>query len=779
MREREQFDLIVSSLEELFSIPPQDRTVSPQDIVAERTRNCVNLTSAELTFMYSCVSGLARLEKLCDDVFKGYCRYCHRVKKTDHCAMLLMAFMMIFKYREIGGTKIREMFSFATDIGCVTEYLDYLLNIDAVMSTAHPLWLQSYDISFIDSVVLKNLQDIQFDAQRDVLAWLRARAEITAPILHHSNSGQHLDASISSQEKERYSKTFPPQSSLGIASGKKTVKDLNRAANVNQRNGIDHQLTVRLSDSSPQGEGNYGFPFLPSSSLFPPDVPLESQLRQDLYAEKGNISTGDPRIFSANGKLKLPPHGVREMEHTYGLPKKDPIPVLLPPLPYPKKPLTKPIGFSFHQREQSSSLSRARDTREEKRAVGAPSDKEVSMTECKVIEAGVRNNSLHLERPNPLRNKDPGEPPKTNAATLLREAYVYEKRRKNEKETLDEMERAPVDFKSFDRWKEREILKEMHQKEMNLLERHAAALEEENMAQEKRKEALEKRIKQAKKEREKKSKDEERKAKIKMRELELQKQNIRYTNECNSILRSTALEKTMHRKAEARTELKQELLRRKEEADEKEEVAKLERKEIISDIKKIRERAKQHRIKRADDNRMAAWEKPKLHELYLESMSIMELRNELKILREISQQENEERRQMIREKRRRLIEKKEELFLLCQKERKRAKDVHEAATAVLKDEQDAAKAANNAIEVNHMMVLHDKLEAKRMQHRDSLAKLREMERQHRNKVLLRAEDYFGKEQHRMEQEERAYIKRVNAAQAEYAELSPHHPSYYS
>lgn len=772
MKDREIFDLIVSSLEAFFAIPSQDRTISPQGIVAERTQSCAtNLNSAELAFIHSCVTAFVRLVKLCDGAFKGYCRYCHRIKKSDRYPMLFIAYIIIFKYRDVGGIKVREMFFNCTDSWCITEYLDYLLNIDAVMSTAYPIWMQSYDISFLDSVVLKNLKEIQLDARRDVVAWFRARTEMAGPIAHHPGSGLCYDKNTSSQVEGGNLKTFSPQDSSVRATRKKEVKVPTHSETASGRGGGSNLLPVPFSTSSQQCEAVHSFPLLPSSSFFPPDALTEERQGKNVYKDEEGAKLRDPRLFSENGRLKLPPYEVREMQHTFGLPRKSPIPVLPPPLPYTRKKPTKPVGFRFHQRERSSSApSRIYDTRNVSLPLVASSGQDVGKKGSRERGVEQSNTSPPRRKKYSPESKELGKPPKTNAAALLREAHMYEKRKKSEEKTFDEMEIFPVDFKSYDRWKEQEKLKEIQQKEINLIERHVNTLKEEAKAQEKKKEEAERRMKRAKEEREKKKRDEERKAKIKQRELEGQKDNIMYMREANALLRHAAKEKTIRKKVESRMEVKQEFLKRKEEAEEKEEAIILERAEIISEIRKTRERAREQRIVWGNSNRMAAWEKPKLHEQFLESMSIMELREELEIARENSRAENESRREMIIEKRKEENRKKEELSLLCQKERKKAREAREAATAALEKNRDVVKAVYDAIEEDHMMALHDKLKLKRAQHREALGHLREMERQHRNKVLLRAEDYFGKEQQRMEQEERMHIKRVNVAQAEYAEL---------
>lgn len=775
MKERELFSTMVSSMEDFFAIPSQDRTASPQDMVTERAKKSFShLTSADLTFLYSCASGFVRLVKLCDGAFKGYCRYCHRMKKSDRYAMLFMAYIMIFKYREVGGGKVREMFFNSTDNWCIAEYLDYLLNIDAVMSSAYPLWLQSYDLSFLESVVLKNLRDIQFDALRDVVEWFRARVELASPMTHHTGAGLHHNEGISTHGVGGGMKSFPPVDSSCIVSGTR-VRGHPNGSDVacGGDDGASGTLLVPMAfPASPsQGEVAYPFPLLPSSSLFPPDMLQEKHQRESLYKSEEESKVGDPRLFSVNGKLKLPPYEVREMEHTYGLPRKSPIPVLPSPLPHSRKKPTKPIGFHFHEREQNSSApGQISGTRKEAFPMASFTIADMKKKETGDLGGGHSKPALRPEKKYSLRSKEDPKPPKTNTAALLREAHMYKKRKKSEERVLDEMEIFPVDFKSYDRWKEQEKLNEIQQREINLIERHVAALEEEAKALEKKKEESERRMKRAKEEREKKKRDEERKAKIRQRELEGQKHNILCMKESNALLCHAAKEKTMRKKVEARMEVKQEFLKRKEEAEEKEEAINIERAEIISEIRRIRERAKKQRIEWRNSNRMTAWEKPKLHEQFLESMSIMELREELEIAQENSRIENQERRHLIIEKRGEEKRKKEELSILCQEQRKKAREAREAATAALERNRDVVKAVYSAIEADHMMALHDKLNIKRAQHREALAQLREMERQHRNKVLLRAEDYFGREQQRMEQEERTHIKRVNAAQAEYAEL---------
>lgn len=747
MKERELWDLTIETLEEFYGKPLEERTIPPEDLAEQVLQSCLSVTREELVFVRECASGLTRFEKLCEGTLAGYCQYYHRHKKSSYYSMLLMAYIMIFRYREIGGHKIRELFLHSTNIGCIAEYLEYILNEEALKATAVPLWLQSYDIGFINSVVLESIRDINAEAKKDVLEYFQNRPEVRLAASPNNHLKRSSPLSQVCSSPPALSNSRGPSNFLG-----------DEVASNRSGHGFEKALTT-FDSHSPTRERSVVIEANTCTTLLDP-VPEKTEEKKEYPSSATRLNNlhqeaANSRVLTATGRLQLPPKEVRDMELVLPEPKAPPVPVDAPPVVTSKLRLTKPIGFHFHQREKEMSHRQSSLTN-----ATIPSPLKVSHS-----ESGTELRKAHVYvPPKPLEKPLP-----TTTSTLLREATTYQSKKKKEIETLKDMEAFPHDISGYDRWKAKQMLQEEQQREIKIIERHLEALKTEENVRQMREAQKEKRQEIIQEEKEKRKAKSEREARIRERERENQKNAVQLVKEKNKALRSAAVEKCLSQKIEARNGIKQALSKLKEEGQEREEAEKAERAKVIQKIKQFQDRSRQKQIEVAERKRGSIYERPNFSENEYGTMSIAELRDELERVRDRFKEEEEERRQLILSHREAQQRKKENVAALCAAEREKSRKAREELKVAKEKSRQEVKAYREAVECNMMMDLHQRLEVKREKQREELARLREMERQHSNEVLLRTESAYSKEHRHHEQEERCHSKRVAAAQAYYAD----------
>ncbi|CAD2214682.1 hypothetical protein, conserved [Angomonas deanei] len=118
--------------------------------------------------------------------------------------MYLMAYLLVFRYHELGYDKIRKLFNAAGIAPRIAEYVEFLLNDKAVRSSAVPLWLHSYDREFLEESVLAPLQEIAPEATVEVVEWFQNKGlpQVAQPIVSEENPTRDV--------KKRKEKNKPP-----------------------------------------------------------------------------------------------------------------------------------------------------------------------------------------------------------------------------------------------------------------------------------------------------------------------------------------------------------------------------------------------------------------------------------------------------------------------------------------------------------------------------------------------------------------------------------------
>ncbi|CAJ1992820.1 hypothetical protein conserved [Leishmania donovani] len=179
------------------------------DTVAGELVPYPHLSSEETTFVRNCAFNLSRFAALCEGAFQGY-RDCYKRNSTYRPSMYLVAYLLIFQYRALGGATVREMFKGSMPTPRLCEFVEFLLLSESVSRYAVPLWRAVYDDSFIQHHVLAPLSSITEDATHDVLEWFRRQPSQSATAV----ACPPAEEAAALGTKHR---TFPPSSSAAAS----------------------------------------------------------------------------------------------------------------------------------------------------------------------------------------------------------------------------------------------------------------------------------------------------------------------------------------------------------------------------------------------------------------------------------------------------------------------------------------------------------------------------------------------------------------------------------
>lgn len=150
-----------------------------EDAVEAELVRYPSLTSEEATLARHCAFNLARFSALCSGAFQGY-RACYKRNGGYKAPMYLVAYLLIFQYRTLGGSTVREMLEGCMPTLRLCEFVEFLLNAEAVAAHAVPLWRAVYDDPFLQRHVLSALSAIASEATHDVVEWFRGQPTLSA-----------------------------------------------------------------------------------------------------------------------------------------------------------------------------------------------------------------------------------------------------------------------------------------------------------------------------------------------------------------------------------------------------------------------------------------------------------------------------------------------------------------------------------------------------------------------------------------------------------------------
>ncbi len=170
MRHRELWVLVVDILESYFTrvkLTSNVTTLPPEDHLEEHLQDEGPLSANEASFVRQCVLGVIRHQPAVDGALCGFCDALKR-NKQDRLSMYLIAYLMIFRYDELGGRFIRSLIDQSTSNIRLAEYLGYLLDRDMLEKFGVPHWTLHYDDVYVREFLIGNLMKKRQEASREV-----------------------------------------------------------------------------------------------------------------------------------------------------------------------------------------------------------------------------------------------------------------------------------------------------------------------------------------------------------------------------------------------------------------------------------------------------------------------------------------------------------------------------------------------------------------------------------------------------------------------------------
>ncbi|KAG5466599.1 hypothetical protein LSCM1_00764 [Leishmania martiniquensis] len=146
-----------------------------ENAVASQLVQYPHLSTEEVTLVRNCAFSLARFASVCEGALQGY-RACYKHNGAHRTSMYLVAYLLIFQYRALGGATVREMLEGSMPAPRLCEFVEFLLSGEAVERYAVPLWRMVYDDSFIQQYIVAPLASVAPEATRDIVKWLRGQS---------------------------------------------------------------------------------------------------------------------------------------------------------------------------------------------------------------------------------------------------------------------------------------------------------------------------------------------------------------------------------------------------------------------------------------------------------------------------------------------------------------------------------------------------------------------------------------------------------------------------
>lgn len=461
-----------------------------------------------------------------------------------------------------------------------------------------------------------------------------------------------------------------------------------------------------------------------------------------------------PPQLHASTRPRLPPYEVREMAFTVPDPRlpriKD---APLPSHPRAAKAPTKPVGFTFLQRDASRANAGPSDA-----AAASPSSSPARTAAATAAlrddapDAAPRPSSSQLRR---MLNASKTVP--TTTAALRREACMRDRQRAHAEKALTEMEVVARDATEYELWRQTQEEGEERAREMNVMQRHLNAIETEERVRAQRAHAAEVRRRRFKNIRAKYQEELESRKVEEEEALQRQEESVQQQRTQQLLDRAAALERANAAKSTLASQVKQESEDLRATAQEAEEQRQTQQALLIQEIHVMRRRVRE-KVARMGEDRRRAWADGE-EDAALGRMSLAELRDALERIRAEDAAEVANRHDHVTTLRTRAQAERERLEAECagarevQRQRRHSKQAQRAQHKVSVEEERASR------ETTRMMQLHDKLEAKRREGREVLRATREAERQRRNELLLRAQDSTSMEQGRWAHYEAGLVRR--------------------
>lgn len=170
MRSREVWELVLRVVADAFSENSVHTASGIDEMTEVELAKKSDWSLSEVALVRRCVYGVTRFAPLCHGAFQGYCD-CYKRNTSSKDAMYLIAYLLIFEYKDLGGSVVRDLLDGSMASVRITEYVEYLLSVDALQLHSVPLWKATYDDAFLRLDVLAPLSAIVADAKSHIIGY--------------------------------------------------------------------------------------------------------------------------------------------------------------------------------------------------------------------------------------------------------------------------------------------------------------------------------------------------------------------------------------------------------------------------------------------------------------------------------------------------------------------------------------------------------------------------------------------------------------------------------
>lgn len=387
------------------------------DAMAEHPLLSSSASDDERAFIRESFLGVLRYEPLCDSLLQAYCDAMKR-NRQDRYTMFLMAYLLVYRFNECGGSLLRSLFDRATSPIRICEFLTFLLDHERMITFAKPILTKSYADAYVESFVLGGTLYTQRSAiARDVLAYFEQKA--LNPL---AAGGESTTSGGGAHPEENLLQGFADTTASSSAAPQKPSL---------------HKTTASSSSAASR----------PTKQQAPQFTTVVRQRDEELK--------------------KIPPREVREMLHTIA-PDKPPA-IEVPPdgvipldglRPSAKAPLTQPKGF----KETARPMNLPRLVEEQRQ-------REAAVYEPDPVMRGPRMGPAEVREVYATENIRQAKPIKATTTTIRREALLYRRRDEQEANAIAKKAQELRDDSEYQQWRATEEARVNAEREAKIAQR--------------------------------------------------------------------------------------------------------------------------------------------------------------------------------------------------------------------------------------------------------------------------------------------------------------------
>lgn len=174
MRYRELWKLCEECVE-TYDLLPKNACCTFDEHIEDILSSQVDIEPEEIVFVKEAAGGVFRYRRFAELALTAYCDGMHR-NRQDYVAMYLIAYLLVYRYDEIGGVPFRQLIHKSTANNRIAEFIQFLLSSEMLEAHAIPRWRTCYDDGYVDKVIVGSLMRNKPDIEANVLSWYLEKA---------------------------------------------------------------------------------------------------------------------------------------------------------------------------------------------------------------------------------------------------------------------------------------------------------------------------------------------------------------------------------------------------------------------------------------------------------------------------------------------------------------------------------------------------------------------------------------------------------------------------